>query len=90
MGRPQQGQRLRVYLVVPPLIVGLCLGLIRVPAIQQLGEYDTLFNWTILELWTGAVATAASWLLGLAVIALRWAWQRLKYRLAQAPPRDRA
>lgn len=88
LGRPQQGQRLRTYLVVPPLIVGVCLGLMQVPAIQQLGNNDTLFNWTMLELWTGALATAASWLLGLVVIALRWAWQRLKYWLAQDPLRD--
>ena len=88
LGRPQQGQRLRTYLVVPPLIVGVCLGLMQVPAIQQLGNNDTLFNWTMLELWTGALATAASWLLGLVVIALRWAWQRLKHWLAQDPPRD--
>ncbi len=88
LGRPQQGQRLRVYLVVPPLIVGLCLGLIRVPAIQQLGENDTLFNWTMLELWAGAFTTAASWFLGLAVLVLRWAWERLKHWLAPDTARD--
>lgn len=71
-------------MAVPAILVAACLGLMQVPAIQQLGDNDTLFNWTMLELFTGALATAVSWLLGLVVIAIRWAWQHLKDWLAQA------